>query len=107
MLASHSVENIIAQQMEKYGMSAMFLGDLCVLRGIPASQTRLSAALRGAKPLLNEVGRQVRELVREIAEYVDSTETPVLLVDAAQVNTILKQRREAKEFFEAVKCGEV
>src|SRR6266478_3843844 len=99
------VENFIEQQMEKYGMAALFLGELCQLYGIPAGQTRLSQALRDRnKPLSNEVGQKVRALVKEIADYCDSVEaTPVALVDAAQIKTILDERRAVKE---AVKYDE-
>lgn len=102
MLATYSVENIIKGQMEKYGMAALFLGELCQSYGIPASQTRLSQALRGDKPLSNEVGQKVRALVQEIADYCDSVATPVALVDATQIKAILDQRREAKQFVKEV-----
>jgi len=96
MLTSGSVETFISEQMEKYGMAALFLGELCQLYGIPASQTRLSAALRGSKVLPNEVGLQVRALVEEIEDYVDSLKTPVALTDARQIKIILDQRRTIK-----------
>ncbi len=102
MLTAGSVENFIALQMEKYGMAALFLGKLCQLYGIPASQTRLSAALRG-QSLPNEVGQRVRELVIEVTNYVDEAQTPVALVDAAQIKTILDERRAWKQ---AVKFDE-
>lgn len=97
MLTSGSVEVFITQQMKKYGMAALFLGELCQLYRIPASQTRLSAALRGANPLLNHVGEAVRNLVVEIANYVDESQVPVALTDAAKIKSILDQRRELKE----------
>ena len=77
-------------------MSAMFLGELCQLYGIPASQSRLSAALRASKPLPNEIGLRVQALVEEIGTYVDSLETPVALTDANRIKRILDQSREIK-----------
>lgn len=96
MLGTYAVENIVGQQMKKYGMAALFLGELCQLYGIPASKTRLSAALRGDRPLSNEVGSSVRQLVEEIADYCDSLQTPIALTDAAQIKLILDQRRLIK-----------
>lgn len=100
MLASGSVENFVKQQMDKYGMAALFLGKLCQLYGIPASQTRLSAALRGDSPLPNQVGERVRELVLEIASAVDELKTPLALVDAEHIKRILDERREVKKAIE-------
>lgn len=100
MLTTCSVETFVRQQMERYGMAALFLGKLCQLYNIPASQTRLSAALRGDSPLPNQVGERVRELVNEIASYVDEFGTPIALVDAEQVKKILDERRAVKKALE-------
>jgi hypothetical protein len=97
MLTSGSVEVFINNEMKRLRMAALFLGELCQLRGIPASQTRLSSALRGDRPLSNEVGQRVRELVEEIANYVDESKTPIALADAAQIKLILDQKREIKK----------
>lgn len=97
MLTTGSVENFVRQQMERYGMAALFLGKLCQLYGIPASQTRLSAALRGDSPLPNQVGERVRDLVLEIASAVDELRTPLALVDAEQIKKILDDRRAVKK----------
>src|SRR5258708_2379800 len=97
MLTSGSVEVFINNEMKRLGMAALFLGELCQLRGIPASQTRLSAALRGDRPLSNEVGQQVRNLVEEIASYADELSIPVALTDPMQIKSILDQRTALKK----------
>ncbi len=97
MLTSGSVKVFINNEMIRRGMAALFLGELCQLYGIPASQTRLSAALRGDRPLSNEVGQQVRKIVEEIAAYADALSVPVALTDATQIKAILDQRATLKK----------
>src|SRR5467141_1273524 len=100
MAATFSIESAVQDVMDRREMSADFLGLLAAMYSISgSSQSRISQALRGARPFTFE-HEPLRVLVQDLDEYCESVApVPVSLKKPALIKTLLdeflaKKRKE-------------
>src|SRR5882762_3715431 len=90
MAATFSIESAVQDVMDRRDMSADFLGLLAATYSISgSSQSRISQALRGARPFTFE-HEPLRTLVQDIDDYCRSVEPiPVALKKPSVVKALL------------------
>jgi hypothetical protein len=91
MNASLSVENRIQRALGELGIG---LVQFCVISG-EISQTRLSQAFNGLRPLPNELGEKLEAIIHELQAIRDDAKPiPVDFRNVIAIKEILEQRRQ-------------
>ena len=93
------ITKLLLEELERRDMPVSEFAKLSALENIRnASKTKLNEYFRGAASMPNETAEQLWALMREIGDYCDASAVPVALTNAAQIKTMLDQRREAEKF---------
>jgi hypothetical protein len=94
MNATYSVENRLLERLATIDLSAANFAALSIDCPMPISQSRLSQALSGTRPLENQQSECLVRLIEEIEGLVEAAKPiPISLKNTQTIRALLQERR--------------